>query len=451
MKYRAVSLSLKRTMALVPVLALLLAAAALPSAQAADDNTARYDEYEISYYLLRNMKADQKSIVFVPDKNVDTDLIFLLVQSVYPHEFSLGLASTEQKIEYPSDEMTKDAISMYPLEKLEWHTKAQDKARSIVASVVTPAMSDRQKAQALHDWLVRNCRYDYSVSSSEVLPYTAYAALVHGAAVCNGYTYAYSMLLDLAGIPAMRVTGQATQSGKLVHHAWNMVLIDGQWKYVDVTWDDLDNGTVSNAYFLLTAEQLRKNHSWDETPYLKFVPYVLPDRPDYARALAARGLFRGTSENNFDLSESPNRAQGAVMMARLFRYDESAPYTRTHPFSDVPGWADAHVNFLHGRGFINGTSAHMFSSLKNINVNEYLTLLLRVMGYQEGVDFTWDKASDMGQRLALVDNALLSVLKVRPFLRADMVNITYKALETLCPDGATLSMHLAAETPRGQQ
>jgi hypothetical protein len=47
------------------------------------------------------------------------------------------------------------------------------------------------------------------------------------------------------------VTGNASEDGSDVRHAWNKVLVDGEWRVVDATWDDVDSRRARRDYFLL--------------------------------------------------------------------------------------------------------------------------------------------------------------------------------------------------------
>ena len=79
-----------------------------------------------------------------------------------------------------------------------------------------------------------------------------------------GYTNAFHLLLTMAGIDCLIVSGQARGSS----HAWNKVRIDDAWYNVDVTWDDPVPdiaGTVGYAYLNVTDAQLAKDHVWDNT------------------------------------------------------------------------------------------------------------------------------------------------------------------------------------------
>lgn len=121
--------------------------------------------------------------------------------------------------------------------------------------------SDFDKARILHDYLVLNCAYDeenYYAGTIPAVSYSAYGALVNHVAVCNGYTLAYQKLCQAAGLECQVVHG--------VNHAWNVVMIDGQWYHVDTTWDDpVPNrpNTTRYAYFLLSQGGIEDggNHS----------------------------------------------------------------------------------------------------------------------------------------------------------------------------------------------
>lgn len=119
--------------------------------------------------------------------------------------------------------------------------------------------SDYDKAKVLHDRLIDAVTYTSSTNDQNT-----YGALVEGKAVCNGYARAYQHLLQKAGIPAWYVRGSSINpnTGNPEEHAWNLVKLDGQWYYTDVTWDDQKNDTFY-AYFNITTAQLLADHTLD--------------------------------------------------------------------------------------------------------------------------------------------------------------------------------------------
>lgn len=117
---------------------------------------------------------------------------------------------------------------------------------------VDASMTDVEKALTIHDYLALECEYDYDRLQSGALPaisHSAYGALVNKTAVCDGYSKAYSCILDNLGISNTIVSSDS------MNHAWNMISIDGTWYHVDVTWDDPVRdciGRVGHNYFLLS-------------------------------------------------------------------------------------------------------------------------------------------------------------------------------------------------------
>ena len=127
--------------------------------------------------------------------------------------------------------------------------------------------TDYDKAKTLHDRLIAAVTYEATANDQN-----AYGALVEGKAVCNGYARAYQHLLQKAGIEAWYVSGTSVSpsTGESVGHAWNLVKLDGQWYYTDVTWDDQGENTFY-TYFNITTAQLLEGHAISAT-YKELVP-----------------------------------------------------------------------------------------------------------------------------------------------------------------------------------
>lgn len=127
----------------------------------------------------------------------------------------------------------------------------QSKVNDYLA-LIKPSYNDEEKALVFHDAILENCAYD-TAAEPRALSYTAYGALVNGVAVCQGYSLAYAYLLEQVGIQAVMVSSES------MVHAWNMVLIDGSYYHVDLTWDDFLNtrlGASMHMYFLLSSEKI---------------------------------------------------------------------------------------------------------------------------------------------------------------------------------------------------
>ena len=148
--------------------------------------------------------------------------------------------------------------------------------------------SDYQKVLAIHDFLVSNCKYDGSSSNCRNL----YGTLVEHKAVCEGYARTFQYLCSMHGIESIIIRGDSIhKTGDTPEgHMWNAVLMnDGVWYDMDVTWDDplvngSDSGTVYYDYFLVGSDTvnskgLKFSESHKVDAAADYTPYgfVLPD------------------------------------------------------------------------------------------------------------------------------------------------------------------------------
>lgn len=133
-----------------------------------------------------------------------------------------------------------------------------------IAGLVDKDSTDLNKVKTVHDWMVRNTVYDYVNVQNNTLSkvsYTAYGALVRKSAVCQGYALAFEKVMQEVNIPCVTVVSDD------LHHAWNMVNIDGEWYHVDVTRDDPVpdmKDYVSYDYFLLSDAQMQAQTEMDK-------------------------------------------------------------------------------------------------------------------------------------------------------------------------------------------
>ena len=120
--------------------------------------------------------------------------------------------------------------------------------RSVIDNNTSPGMSTAQKVKAIHDYMVLNCDYDYYALQDGTISNESYSfvgVFKNRKAVCYGYAQAFALCMNVLDIPCKMVNGGTTNGG----HAWNQVLVDGTWYYIDVTWDDpVINGGIDSNY-----------------------------------------------------------------------------------------------------------------------------------------------------------------------------------------------------------
>lgn len=144
---------------------------------------------------------------------------------------------------------------------------------------ITDEMNEYEKELAIHDFLVQNVSYS-NVKKKEGYrspKYHSYGALVDHQAVCQGYSEAFELLCACCGLKCYVVTGSATNDKGTSSHAWNMVLIDGNWYHVDVTWDDpipeKKQDGISHEYFNVPDDFISSNHTWSEKSEYNNIAY----------------------------------------------------------------------------------------------------------------------------------------------------------------------------------
>lgn len=128
----------------------------------------------------------------------------------------------------------------------EQEKELEDRAQAILAGLHLDGASDYEKVRAIYNYICANVVYDYDHLEDDDyrLKYTAYAAAINKTAVCSGVADLFYYLATSAGLEA-RITVNDV-------HAWNIVKVDGQYYYLDPTWDlELDESRY--RYFLRGA------------------------------------------------------------------------------------------------------------------------------------------------------------------------------------------------------
>lgn len=106
-------------------------------------------------------------------------------------------------------------------------------------SLVSASDSEVAKLRKVHDWIAESIEYDHSETHYSVMD-----ALVLGKSVCGGYSRVLEMFLEFLDMPNAYIISPSMK------HAWNQVLLDGNWYNIDVTWDDPTGHPIHHNYFL---------------------------------------------------------------------------------------------------------------------------------------------------------------------------------------------------------
>lgn len=103
------------------------------------------------------------------------------------------------------------------------------------------------KEKFFNDYICDNTVYDENAYLSQ----TVYGCLINGKALCEGYSRAFKLLCNQVGIKCDLIYGRSESED----HMWNCVNINGNYNYVDVTWND-SGEDYRYIYFNMTDKQM---------------------------------------------------------------------------------------------------------------------------------------------------------------------------------------------------
>ena len=105
--------------------------------------------------------------------------------------------------------------------------------------------------------------------------------------------------------------------------------------------------------------------------------------------------------------ENPNqnisRAEMATVSVRLLGLEDlKDKNNKESDFKDVKGWALPYINIISKEGIMQGSSQDSFNPNGQLTYVEVLTVLMRILGYEDGIDFKnyptdhYNKALEIG-------------------------------------------------------
>lgn len=160
-----------------------------------------------------------------------------------------------------------------------------------------------------------------------------------------------------------------------------------------------------------------------------------------ADALHNLGLFNGTGTDAngnpiYDLDRAPSRSEAVTMLVRLLgKESEAKAGTWETPFADVQDWAKPYVGYAYANKLTSGTSATTFGGSSVMTATQYITLVLRALGYESGTDFQWDKAWELSDKIGMTDGRYNA--NSNGFLRGDVAIVSNNALDITLKNSAS--------------
>ena len=109
-----------------------------------------------------------------------------------------------------------------------------------------------ERERFIHDSICGVSNY----STKSIENQSSYSALINGSCACAGYSRAFQDVCNKSGIPCYYITGESLGRP----HAWNIVKIDGNYYYVDLTWDDAGD-SINYRYFNKSETDFSLDHT----------------------------------------------------------------------------------------------------------------------------------------------------------------------------------------------
>ena len=167
------------------------------------------------------------------------------------------------------------------------------------------------------------------------------------------------------------------------------------------------------------------------------------DNTQYADTLYELGLFKGT-DNGYELEKTFTREEAATVLVRLLGEEKNVAL-KTYPtlFTDMESdrWSFPYVMYCYENEITRGTGEDTFSPVQEISAEEFVTLVLRLLGYTDAEPQT---ALEDCIYLNLLNSDIAKELELSSsFTRNDMVYIVYRSLMTKMKDGIILAQFLA--------
>lgn len=171
-----------------------------------------------------------------------------------------------------------------------------------------------------------------------------------------------------------------------------------------------------------------------------FAYSTCPDYNAMASALKALHLFKGTFTGygeGFDLEAAPTRLQALIMFIRVLGEEEQAlAWSGTTPFTDIQpnSQAEKYVGYAYEKGYTNGYTANSFKPAGAVNAYQYTEFVLRAMGYSSTSNTDLSSTLTRAVTAGVLTSQESASLQKETFLRAQLVYISYYALDAQLPE-----------------
>lgn len=189
--------------------------------------------------------------------------VYYAVLADHPEIFWIGTRAQVEESGLTGKVVTYDLEIIVPVEARASMREKLEAAADTCISGISADASTYQKIKYVYEYIINTTEYSSGSADSQNIQ----SVLLYQSSVCAGYSKAFQYILNRMGIFCTYITGTIRDGGD---HGWNLVRIDDQYYYVDVTWGDpvfanqVESQTVKNVinynYLCCTENDLFKTH-----------------------------------------------------------------------------------------------------------------------------------------------------------------------------------------------
>ena len=199
-----------------------------------------------------------------------------------------------------------------------------------------------------------------------------------------------------------------------------------------------DNTKCSNIKYSQMTDDKKLAEEYVE----KDKEVIIREAKECADTLYDFGLFKGT-DKGYELEKSLTREESATILVRLLGEEDKVD---TDDFDEVfvdvgkDRWSYAYVMYCYKNNITKGTGADTFSPDVQIDANQFIALMMRLLGYKEvNPDTALEKSVEYK---LLPEEKIDELTKKKVFTRSDMVQIVYNSLKTQMDDKTIFADYL---------
>ena len=191
--------------------------------------------------------------------------VYYGVLADHPEIFWLGPSAQVEQSVFTGTVVNYELETIVPKEARPSMLAQIEAAADECISLIWSEASDYQKIQFVYEYIIDTTAYDSGSPDTQNIQ----SALLYHSSVCAGYSKAFQYILNRMGMFCTYITGTIRDGGD---HGWNMVRIDGNYYYVDVTWGDpvfvsrvegASGNRTNYNYLCCTEMDLFKTHTPD--------------------------------------------------------------------------------------------------------------------------------------------------------------------------------------------